>query len=255
MRPSFLALTASCLALSAVLVGSAGAQSSVDNPGALADLREVQVNIDNFVRAANDLEIGKLLALTGGVNEFFHFRAPTPIDNQPVIRMNRDTLYSAAVVDISEGATLILPDAGDRYLSAMIVNQDHYINDVFLGGGTYELDTKTFDTSYVIVSVRTLVDAAGRPRYLDATDWELRVTRRWSSPESGITYPAGWRVSLVEEGIEFLVEPDLDAQENRSRAGLSYWEGAVTLRDTAGRRIGEGYVELTGYGENNRPPV
>jgi hypothetical protein len=94
------------------------------------------------------------------MNKFFHLREPTPIDAQTVVRMNRDTLYSSAIVDISKGATLTLPDTGDRYMSAMIVNQDHYINKVFLGGGTYSLDTKTFDTPYVIVSVRTLVDAA-----------------------------------------------------------------------------------------------
>jgi hypothetical protein len=41
----------------------------------------------------------------------------------------------------------------------MVVNQDHYINDVFHGGGTYTLDMETFDTPYVIVFVRTLVDA------------------------------------------------------------------------------------------------
>ena len=52
------------------------------------------------------------------------------IDDQPVIRKNRDTLYSGALVDISQGATLTLPDAGDRYLSAMVVNNDHYINEV-----------------------------------------------------------------------------------------------------------------------------
>jgi hypothetical protein len=44
-------------------------------------------------------------------------------------------------------------------MSAMIVNQDHYINDVFHGGGSYTLDTDTFDTPYVIVFMRTLVDA------------------------------------------------------------------------------------------------
>ena len=36
----------------------------------------------------------------GGVNRWHHNRTPTPIDQQPVIRMNRDTLYSMAVVDI-----------------------------------------------------------------------------------------------------------------------------------------------------------
>ena len=74
--------------------------------------------------------------------------------------MNRDTLYSTAVVDITKGATLTLPDAGERYMSAMVYNQDHYIlNKVFHGGGTYTLDMETFDTPYVIVFMRTLVDA------------------------------------------------------------------------------------------------
>jgi hypothetical protein len=48
---------------------------------------------------------------------------------------------------------------GDRYMTAMIYNQDHYVNEVFHGGGTYTLDVKTFDTPYVIVYMRTLVDA------------------------------------------------------------------------------------------------
>lgn len=43
--------------------------------------------------------------------------------------MNRHTLYSTAIVDISEGATLTLPNIGDRYTSTMLINQDHYINE------------------------------------------------------------------------------------------------------------------------------
>ena len=64
------------------------------------------------------------------MNQLLHHREPASIDEQPVIRQNRDTLYSSAIVDISQGATLTLPDAGDRYLSVMVVNNDHYINDV-----------------------------------------------------------------------------------------------------------------------------
>ncbi len=149
---------------SAMLVGlmaqSAASQSTSATLDALLDAHEIPVNIDNFVRAATDAELGKYVSLAGGTNKFFHFRAPTPVENQPTIRMNRDTLYSTAVVDISEGATLTLPDVGDRYMTAMIVNQDHYINEVFSGGGTYELDMETFDTPYVIVFMRVLVDAA-----------------------------------------------------------------------------------------------
>ena len=36
---------------------------------------------------------------------------------------------------------------------------------------------------------------------------------------------------------------------------MTYWEGAVTLYGEDGQRAGEGYAELTGYGENNRPPI
>jgi hypothetical protein len=45
-------------------------------------------------------------------------------------------------------------------MTAMIVNQDHYINEVFFGDGTYTLNLETFDTPYVIVYMRTLVDSA-----------------------------------------------------------------------------------------------
>lgn len=152
------AVAAFCVA---AFVGSGAlSQSTSGTIDALVDSREIPVTVDNFIRAATDVELGKYVSLAGGVNQFFHFRAPTPVENQPTIRMNRDTLYSAAVIDISKGATLTLPDVGDRYMTAMIVNQDHYINDVFFGGGTYTLDTKTFDTPYVIVFMRVLVDAA-----------------------------------------------------------------------------------------------
>jgi hypothetical protein len=138
---------------------STGAQSFEHTLDALADAREIPITLDNFVRVATDIEFDKYVSLAGGVNRFFHFREPVTVDNQPTIRMNRDTLYSAAVIDISEGATLTLPDMGDRYMSAMVVNQDHYINEVFHGGGDHPLDMATFDTPYVIVFVRTLVDA------------------------------------------------------------------------------------------------
>lgn len=148
---------------------NAKALTSIDTPGAIVDQLEVPVTIDNFVRAATNIELAKYVSLAGGVNRFFHFRQPTPIDNQPTIRMNRDTLYSATVVDISEGAVLTLPEVGERYMSAMVVNQDHYINKVFHGGGIYTLDMSIFETPYVIVFLRVLVDAAD-PKDVEAVN-------------------------------------------------------------------------------------
>jgi hypothetical protein len=118
----------------------------------------VSVNADNFVRAESDRMFATFTAEAGGVNLLQHRRVPTAVDRQPVIRMNRDTLYSAAVVDISEGATVTLPDAGDRYVSVMVVDQDHYINRIFHDAGEHALGVDEFDTPWVTVAARVLVD-------------------------------------------------------------------------------------------------
>ena len=118
------------------------------------------VNVTNFERAETDRMFAAIQAQAGGVNQLFHNRAPTPVDRQTVIRMNRDTLYGGAVVDISAGATIVVPDAGRRYLSVMIVNQDHYINQVFHKPGRYDLTVEEFGTPYVLAAARVLADPA-----------------------------------------------------------------------------------------------
>ncbi len=121
----------------------------------------VMVNVDNFVRAETAEQFDTSLKMTGGaVNEFFHFREPAPIDQQNVIRMNRDTLYSGAIVDISQGARLTVPDTGGRYMSIMVVNEDHYVNKVIHDPGVHELTVTEFGTPFVGLAVRTLVDAS-----------------------------------------------------------------------------------------------
>jgi len=83
------------------------------------------VNVSNFARAESDVAIKKMYDMVG-LSNWIHLRMPTPIDQQSVIRMNRDTLYSSAVLDLSEPATVILPETGGRYQSLHIINQDHY---------------------------------------------------------------------------------------------------------------------------------
>jgi len=113
-----------------------------------------RVTVDNFVRAETDRMFATLCAQAGGVNRLMHNRTPTPLDNQPVIRMNRDTLYSLAVLDLASGAQLTVPDARGRYLSVMVVNQDHYINRITHDPGSYDLTVDEFDTRYVLAGIR-----------------------------------------------------------------------------------------------------
>lgn len=116
------------------------------------------VTIDNFTRAETDAMIARMLPIVGGQAVFHHDRVLAPLDQQPVIRQNRDTLYSVAIVDISGGATLTVPETGDRYISVMVINQDHYINRVFHEAGSYPLSVGEFDTDYVVVAARILFD-------------------------------------------------------------------------------------------------
>jgi hypothetical protein len=118
----------------------------------------VPVNVDNFAKAESDRMFAALLGRAGGLGVWHHDRALASLDEQTVIRQNRDTLYSFLILDISGGATLTLPDGGDRYLSAMIVNQDHYINAVLHAPGDHRLTVDEHDTDYVLVAVRILVD-------------------------------------------------------------------------------------------------
>jgi hypothetical protein len=121
-------------------------------------MTQVKVSADNFVRAETHRMMADLQRDAGGVNSFFHHREPATVDKQTVIRLNRDTLYSFAVVDLSAGATLTVPDSGERYLSVMVVNEDHYINRVFHEPGRYELTAEEFGSPYVVIAGRTLVD-------------------------------------------------------------------------------------------------
>ena len=116
------------------------------------------VTVDNFIRAETDLYFGNSVK-DGGFGKFHHNREPTPIDKQSVIRMNRDTLYSAAVFDLDAGpVTISLPNPGTRFLSMQVINQDHYTFAVIYNPGRHTLEREQIGTRYVIAAVRTLVD-------------------------------------------------------------------------------------------------
>ena len=60
----------------------------------------------------------------GGFGKLSHRRAPSSIDAQDVVRMNRDTLYSFGVFDLDAGpVTITLPDAGKRFMSMQVLHR------------------------------------------------------------------------------------------------------------------------------------
>jgi hypothetical protein len=131
--------------------GSVHAQSPENSP--------VSVTIDNFARAESDLYFAGVLKDSGAIGKFLHRHEPAQIDKQTVIRLNRDTLYSSAIFDLDAGpVTVALPDAGRRFMSMQVINEDHYVVEVVYGKGNYTLTKDKVGTRYVAVAIRTLVD-------------------------------------------------------------------------------------------------
>jgi len=142
------------LGLSLLSLVAAGAQSP--SPAG----NTIPVTVDNFPRAESDLYMGNGVK-DGSFGKFVHKRVPADIEHQLVIRMNRDTLYSSAVFDLDAGpVTITLPDAGKRFMSLQVINEDHYAPMVVYAPSEVTLTKDTVGTRYVMAAVRTLVDPA-----------------------------------------------------------------------------------------------
>ena len=98
-------------------------------------------------------------------------------------------------------------------------------------------------------SAGSLVAPDGAVRPLGAGDVRVETLAHWSSPRSGVRYPARWRLTVPSAELRLDIEPRLADQE--LRVNTRYWEGAVAVTGMAGAWSirGHGYVELVGYGD------
>jgi len=187
------------------------------------------VNVSNFVRAETDHMFRANMKMIGvKIGAMAHLRKPTTPDNQPVIRMNQDTLYSATVLDLSRPVKLTLPDVGGRYMSMHVINQDHYMF-VETKPGTYELTEDEVGTRFAYVTIRTFVDvldpddlakahaaqdaielAGGGDGPFEAPDWntnQLKVARKALSDLATLGFDASYAFGRKEEvqPVDYLV--------------------------------------------------
>ena len=105
------------------------------------------------------------------------------------------------------------------------------------------------------LSSGTLIAADGTPRTLTSADFQIEVLQTWQSPTDGTAYPAKWRLRVPGAAIDLTITPYMADQEMHTL--IRYWEGAVRASGTVqGLPLeGDGYVELTGYGEKKTGSV
>ena len=96
----------------------------------------------------------------------------------------------------------------------------------------------------------TIRDARG-DRSLPPGSVTVEAQETWTSPHTGIEWPAGWRIEVPSEQLSVSLRPTLPDQEldTTETTGVVYWEGSQVVTARRGDRTlgGEGYVELTGY--------
>ncbi|MFO0919861.1 MAG: DUF1254 domain-containing protein [Planctomycetaceae bacterium] len=122
------------------------------------DSAAIRVTVDNFIRAESDTYFARFVS-QGGFGKFHHERELAPLDNQTVIRLNRDTLYSFGVFDLAAAPVMVtLPEVGRRYQALQVINEDHYAVEVVYAPGQYRFTKDQVGTRYVVLAVRTFVN-------------------------------------------------------------------------------------------------
>lgn len=177
------------LNIAAMLIGTAAMVSTA------ASAAE-KVTPANYVEAEVDITFTEIVREVGS-NRFRHDRSLIPLDKQPAVTMNRDTIYSFGIFFAPKGTTITLPKSkDDRYQSAMILQTDHYIDQVFYGPGTFEINSQT---EFSGIAIRTQVDATDPEdvRYVNALQDQIVVR-----PPSGVAAkdyrPRDWDMPSLE---------------------------------------------------------
>lgn len=149
-----------CLAVS-LSAGSAVAQDTVS------------VTKQNFSQAMTDLAMQKEFS-QGADNTWNHHRKPMPLDEQPAPLMNRDTVYSFAILDGGGDVAITLPENDGRYMSLHVMEHNHVTYKVFYGPGRYVIPaSKTTDFFYA--NVRMQVNAADPADVKKVNDFQDRL--------------------------------------------------------------------------------
>jgi hypothetical protein len=140
-----------------------------------------KVTVDNFVRAESDMTLSRYVK-QGAFGKILNMREPTLIDRQDVIRMNRDTIYSMGVFDLSKPVTIVKPDTGGRFQSMQVISQDQYTLAVEYEPGEYTFTRDKVGTRYVIFIFRTFIDAGDPADVKAANALQDKIEVRQKSP-------------------------------------------------------------------------
>jgi hypothetical protein len=149
-----------------------------ENPG--SGDNAVPVTADNYIRAETDRAFAGEIKLNDSFGRLHHRRQLIALDDQVVPRVNCDTIYSSAVFDLDAGpVTITKPENGKRFMSLIVIDEDHFVHGVYYGAGSHTLSKDKIGTRYVFAALRTLVDPQDHDDLTPSTP--CRTRRRLNS--------------------------------------------------------------------------
>jgi hypothetical protein len=95
---------------------------------------------------------------TNGVGVFKHNKQPVDPKDRTVMRINFDTQYSFAVLDLTEDVVLTMPETNGRYQSAWFITEEHYNPMAITQPGLYTITKEMTGSKYTMIAIRTQVN-------------------------------------------------------------------------------------------------
>jgi predicted secreted hydrolase len=90
--------------------------------------------------------------------------------------------------------------------------------------------------------------ATGLQRYIASPgEVAFQALRAWTSPLTRAKYPVEWLVRTPADFYTIKALVDNQELDSRSSTGTIYWEGLCDCFDSNNKRVGRGYLEMTGY--------
>ena len=162
-----IAFLASLLTFAGCGQGQDAASMSDDSTAAdVGDIQTTVVTKENYGLAESEVifsdYVQRIAAATNsnGVGVFLHLRTGADPKDRTVMRINFDTVYSTAIVDLTEDAVLTMPETNGRYQSAWIITDEHYNPMAFVEPGTYTLTQENVGRRHAAIAMRTQANTA-----------------------------------------------------------------------------------------------
>ena len=177
-------------------------------------------------------------------------KGPLPGDashyySQPHLQVN-GRLTRGDQIQPVRGRAWLDHEWSDAYLPAQAVGWDWMGMNLDDGRALMAFRMRRADGS-TLWAGGTLRSPTGRTQTFAPHEVHFTPGRRWASPATNARYPVEWTVQTPVGRFEVRALFDAQELDGKASTGAVYWEGLCSLWDAQQRRIGSGYLEMTGY--------